>query len=92
MKARPVLKQNQTQKKYAKEIGKLYYSARVKSLVLILGLTQAGRGSAWCYVVHYSSKDVLPRERKILAKRITQHVKDGRWVLAANYIKRLEES
>lgn len=78
----------QTQKKYAKLIGKLYYSELQNSLVLVCGLVQRGR--TWRYSLYYLSPR-LDKSREIDALRIASLIQQSRWLTAAEYIRLREK-
>ena len=77
-----------TQRKYAKLLGKLYYSQTQSSLVLVHGLVQRGR--TWRYSCYYLDPQSY-RTREIDAKRVEALIKQTRWITAAEYIRLREK-
>ena len=69
--------QTQTEKKYAKRIGMLYYSHITGSTVLLTGLTK--QFGVWRYQVLYSDPDMVNNPRKISATRVEELLRQGRW-------------
>ena len=65
----------QTEKKYAKRIGMLYYSHITGTTVLLTGLEKSF--GIWKYNALYSDPDMDPR--KITAKRVEELLRQGRW-------------
>ena len=78
-----------TQRKYAKRLGKLYYSQLQDSMVLVHGLVQRGR--TWRYSCYYLASDIVNRTREIDAKRIEALIRQSRWITAAEYIRLREK-
>ena len=77
-----------TQRKYAKLLGKLYYSQTQSSLVLVHGLVQRGR--TWRYALYYLNPE-SNRTREIDAKGVEALIRQTRWITAAEYIRLREK-
>lgn len=67
----------QTEKKYAKRIGKLFFSHQLGKLVMLTGLEKTY--GIWRYSALYSDPDMVGNPRNLTAKRVEELLAQGRW-------------
>lgn len=74
-----------TAAKYAKNVGKLFWSIQRNSLVFVANLEKQDR--RWCYHLLYSGNNTIANPRWRDAKRIQMLINQGRWITTEEYIK-----
>ena len=80
----------QTEKQYAKLVGKLYWSMQRQSLVMVTRLQKSyGR---WRFTLLYTDSDIKDNPRTRDASEIIRLIKQGRWITAAEFITLREKA
>jgi hypothetical protein len=78
-----------TEKKYAKYVGKLYWSTSRESLVMITGLHK--NFNRWLYQLTFLDTTVKNNPRLRDAVDIASHISQGRWMEASRWLELREQ-
>lgn len=80
----------QTERQYVKNVGKLFWSVKLGSLVMVVSLDK--KWGRWRYTIDYTNPDMSNRTRSRDAKEIATLIKQGIWITAADFLTLREKS